>query len=142
MQNMSRRTALTSLFTIALASMAPMAHIAHAMNMSDEIEAENAIRDARRTPARIAQIRRVPAVGVINLNMVALERFGSRMSYMDASDFRIVASQNAGGVARMRRALAANRVTRAAVADQGVEIGDVVGVVISRNGNLRLFVLH
>jgi hypothetical protein len=115
---------------------------APAFDMAEEIQAENAIRNAKRVTGRIAQIDEVPSVGVVDLTFANTSFKSNRASQMDASDFRIVASDNAGGVNRMRRALMANRATRAALDDHGIDVGDVVGVSITGRGSLRLYLLR
>ncbi len=137
MLKLTRRAAFAAVFAFAGAAVAPVL----AMDITSEIEAENAIRDSRRAPARIAGIRRVPSVGVINLN-VPSGPFEIDRNYMDAGDFRALARAYATGVSRMRRALRANPATRAALADHGVDLGDVIGVRFSSNGSLRLFVFR
>ena len=112
-----------------------------AMDMANEIEAESAIRASSKAAARIAGIRTVPSVGVVNLNITG-GPFEIERNYMDAGDFRMVAERYAAGVSRMRRALRNNRVTRDALADHGIDVNDVVGVRISSGGSLRLYVLR
>jgi hypothetical protein len=135
MPNVTRRAALT---TLCVAAASP---VSWAMDMADEIQAESAMRNAARNASRITHIRRVPSVGVVSLN-IPTARWDANRNYMDASDFRIVADRHAAGIARMRRAFAANPVTRAAIIESGVDLDDVVGVIISSGGSLRLFVLR
>ena len=49
--------------------------------------------------------------------------------------------RNAAGISKLRKALAANPVTRNALAKRGIPIGIVAGVRVSSNGSLRLYVL-
>ncbi len=115
---------------------------AAAMDMASEVAAEGAIAGARSAAARIARIDHVPSVGVVNLN-VATERFNrDERVFMDAGDFRGLAARYSGGISRLKRALMANPATRSALADHGIEVGDVVGVKVSSSGSLRLFVLR
>ncbi len=137
MDKLTRRAVFAAFFAFTGAIVAP----AFAMDITSEIEAENAIRDSRKASTRIAGIRHVPGIGVINLNAPS-GPFEIDRNYMDARDFRALARAYAPGVSRMRRALRANPVTRAALADHGVDLGEVVGVRVSSNGSLRLFVLR
>jgi hypothetical protein len=136
--NFTRRAAFAVIAGLLGSAVSP----AFAMDMASEIEAEGAITGARRVAPRIARITRVPSVGVVNLNL-ATEQFNrDERVFMVASDFRGLAARNAAGVSRMRRALMANSATRSALVDRGIEIRHVVGVRVSSNGSLRLFVLR
>jgi hypothetical protein len=111
---------------------------------SDSISAESAILSAGSRAAAISRIRNVPSVGVINLGFNFSFGFGPRFSDSrspDPSEFKISAEKNAAGINHLRRALAANPATRAALADHGVRINQVVGVDISSNGSLRIYKL-
>jgi hypothetical protein len=57
------------------------------------------------------------------------------------SDFKISAEKNAAGIKRLRKALRANRATRAALAERGVDIGRILAVHIFSDGSLRVFIL-
>ncbi len=106
----------------------------------DAQDAQSAILSAGSRAGRVAAIREVPSVGVVNLN--TRRGFLGNDSVPSREEFRISASKNAGGIRRMQGALRSNRVTRAALAEHGVSPGAVVGVTISSNGSLRLYVLR
>ena len=89
--------------------------------------------------AAISRLKAVPSVGVVNLNIRQVPRF--RSDVPDIAEFRVSAGKNFSGIKRLRNALAANPVTRRALAIRGISIGRVVGVDISSNGSLRLYVL-
>jgi hypothetical protein len=112
-----------------------------AATTSDLTTATAVIMSAGSRAAAIRALRHVPSVGVINLNTG--HRMGLRddSSVPDVSEFRIAASKYAGGIAKLRAALAANPVTRKALAKRGIAIGHVVGVKIGSNGALRLYLL-
>jgi hypothetical protein len=136
--NFTRRAA----FSVIAGLLGGVVSQASAMDMASELEAEGAITGARGVVPRIGRIARVPSVGVVNLNL-ATEQFNrDERVFMVASDFRGLAARNAAGVSRMRRALIANPATRSALADHGIEVRYIVGVRVSSNGSLRLFVLR
>ena len=102
-------------------------------------KAEAAIMSAGSRAGAVSRLKAVPSVGVINLNIRRAPRFGSNVP--DVAEFRVSASKNFSGIKRLRNALASNPVTRRALAGRGISVGRVVGVDISSNGSLRLYVL-
>jgi hypothetical protein len=107
---------------------------------SDVFSAESAILSAGSRAAAISHLRQVPSIGVVNLAFSSKPRFRSKLP--DVSEFRISAEKNAAGIHYLHKALAANPVTRAALADHHVAVNKVVGVDISSNGSLRLYILR
>jgi GrpB-like predicted nucleotidyltransferase (UPF0157 family) len=106
----------------------------------DAQNAQSAIVFAGSRAARVAAIRDVPDVGVVNLN--ARRGFRSGDSVPEPEEFRISAAKNAAGIRRMRAALRANPVTRRELAERGISVNAVVGVNVSSSGSLRLYVLR
>ena len=107
---------------------------------SDSYMAESAIMGAGSNAERVASLRDVPSVGVIRLDFRNLPRRRND-SVPDVSEFRILATKQARGIRRLRAALAANPVTRQVLASRGIAIDRVVGVKVSSNGSLRLYLL-
>jgi hypothetical protein len=95
----------------------------------------SAMQNAGRTADKVRTIKKVPSVGILSLRVPIM--FGGT-SY---PEYQIFASRNAAGISKLRKALAANPVTRNALAKSGVPIGIVAGVRVSSNGSLRLYVL-
>jgi hypothetical protein len=106
----------------------------------DAQDAQSAILSAGSRAGRIAGIDDVPGVGVVNLNIP--RSFHRSDSIPRPEEFRISAAKNAAGIRRMQKALRANPVTRAALADHGVAVNSIVGVTISSSGSLRLYILR
>ncbi len=129
------RTAAWALLPSAVFASVP----ALAFDQSDAQDAESAMLSAGSRAQRVRQLRNVPSVGVVDLHIRTQPRF--RTNVPDISELRIMAERNAGGIARLRRALAANPVTRDYLESHGIDIGRVVGVKISSGGPLRLFVI-
>jgi hypothetical protein len=102
-------------------------------------KAEAAIMSAGSRAGAVSRLKAVPSVGVINLNIRRAPRFNSDVP--DVAEFRVSAGKNFSGIKRLRNALASNHVTRSALGSRGISIGRVVGVDISSNGSLRLYVL-
>jgi hypothetical protein len=102
--------------------------------------AQAVIMSAGSRAAQIRTLRSVPSVGVVNLAIRRVPRFRND-SVPDVSEYRISAEKNAAGITRLRAALKANPVTRKALAARGISINRVVGVRISSNGSLRLYLL-
>ncbi len=108
----------------------------------DSISAQAAILSAGSRAAEVSHIRQVPSVGVINL------AFGHEFPLMGDHDipspqeFKLSAEKNAAGGHKLQKALQANPVTRRALQNHGVRAGSVVGVDISSNGSLRLYILR
>ncbi len=106
----------------------------------DSNAADFSILSAGSRAAQIAKLRQVPSVGVINLAW-GRNRI-ERGTGSTPGEFRISAEKNAQGINTLRRALARNPVTRAALAAHGVTITTVVGVDIGSDGSLRIFKLR
>jgi hypothetical protein len=102
-------------------------------------KAEAAIMSAGSRAGAVSRLKAVPSVGVINLNIRQASRFNSDVP--DVNEFRVSASKNFSGIKRLRNALASNPATHRALGSRGISIGRVVGVDISSNGSLRLYLL-
>lgn len=127
-----------------LVAAAPAGLPAPAMGQVTEIDAQMAvssITSAGSRAAKVRQVKKVPSVGVIRLDMWTSPTF-SNSSIPDASDFRILAQRNAAGVKRLQQALQANPVTREALAKRGISPRQVAGVQVSSNGSLRLYIFR
>jgi hypothetical protein len=96
----------------------------------------SAMQNAGRTADKVRTIKKVPSVGILSLRVPMMF---DGPSYPQYATF---ASRNAAGISKLRSALAANPVTRNALAKHGVPIGIVAGVRVSSNGSLRLYVLR
>jgi hypothetical protein len=107
------------------------------VNGADIQMATSAIMNAGTRAAKVKAIKRVPSVGVVRLDFNSMSPFSDLPS---AADYRIMVSKNAAGVNKLRQALRANPVTRAALAKHGVNPGQVAGAMISSNGSLRLYI--
>ena len=141
MRNLISRiqTALRSaLFGLAIMSLSPLSLPAQAFD-GTTYKAEAAIISAGSRAGAVARLKAVPSVGVVNLNIRWAPRFGSDVPGI--AEFRVSAGKNFSGIKRLRNALAANPVTRRALAIRDISIGKVVGVDISSNGSLRLYLL-
>jgi hypothetical protein len=88
---------------------------------------------------QIAALRHVPRVTVINLRLLGMRNV--RRAKFELAEFKISAEKNAAGINRLRKALKANPVTRAALAETGVDFNRILAVHIFSNGSLRVFVL-
>ena len=133
------RTIISSAFlSLALLAMSPINLPAQAFGGST-YKAEAAIMSAGSRAAVISRLKAVPSVGVVNLNIRWMPTIRSDMP--DVAEYRISAGKNFNGIKRLRNALAANPVTRRALASRGISIGKVVGVDVSSNGSLRLYIL-
>lgn len=128
----------SALFGLAIMALSPMSLPAQAFD-GTTYKAEAAIMSAGSRAGTVSRLKAVPSVGVINLNIRRAPRFNSDVP--DIAEFRVSASKNFSGIKRLRNALAANPVTRRALGSRGISIGRVVGVDISSNGSLRLYVL-
>jgi hypothetical protein len=121
-------------------ALSPIAAIAPASAQVSQIDVHasiSAIMDAGHRADRVKTIKKVPSVGVIRLDMGPVI---SSSSIPDQSEYRIMVSRNAAGVNKLRRALAANPATRAALAKRGISPSQVAGAQISSNGSLRLYI--
>lgn len=109
--------------------------------MSSEIStAQAVIMAAGSRASAVKQLRKVPTVGVVNLN-IRHTPLMSDSSLPDVREFRISAAKNAAGIRKLRAALSANPVTRKALARHKVPVNRIVGVKISSSGALRVYVL-
>lgn len=98
----------------------------------------SSIMNAGRRAAQVPGIAKVPSVGVIRLDVPTVPQFMGDIP--DWQEFRIMVQKNAAGVARLQKALAANPVTRAALARNHVQPWQVAGVQIGSHGALRLYI--
>ena len=104
----------------------------------DSQMAMSAIMSAGARADRVKAVRRVPSVGVIRLDTRIVPLFDSEVP--TEQEFRIMVQKNAGGVAKLQRALAANPATREALARNHVHPSQVAGVQVGSNGALRLYI--
>jgi hypothetical protein len=133
------RTVISSAFlSLTLLAVSP-AHQPTLVFGGSSYKAEAAILSAGSRAAAVKRLRTVPSVGVVNLNLRTVPRF--RSNETDVAEYRISAGKNFSGIKRLRAALAANPVTLRALGSRDISIGRVVGVDISSNGSLRLYVL-
>lgn len=102
-------------------------------------KANSAIISAGSRAAAVSRLKRVPSVGVVNLNVRSVPLF--RSDAPDVAEFRVSAGKNASGIRRLRAALATNPATRHALANHGVAIGRIVGVDIYSNGAIRVYII-
>jgi hypothetical protein len=133
------RTLISSAFlSLALLALSPANQSAQAFG-GGTYKAQAAIMSAGSRAGAISRLKAVPSVGVINLKIRWVPTF--RSDVPDVAEYRNSAGKNFSGIKRLRNALAANPVTRRALASRGISIGRVVGVDISSNGSLRLYLL-
>jgi hypothetical protein len=130
--------ARAALFGLAVLALSPSNLPAQTFGGS-AYKAEAAILSAGSRAGAVSRLKAVPSVGVVNLNIRRVPRFHSNVP--DVAEFRVSAGKNFSGIERLRHALAANPVTRRALSVRGIPIGKVVGVDISSNGSLRLYLL-
>jgi hypothetical protein len=126
------------LFSLAIMTLSPAIPPALAFD-GTTYKAEAAIMSAGSRAGAVSRLKAVPSVGVINLNIRQAPRFNSDVP--DVTEFRVSASKNFSGIKRLRNALASNPATRRALGSRGISVGRVVGVDISSNGSLRLYLL-
>jgi hypothetical protein len=102
------------------------------------------------TAPKVARIKKVPSVGIVNLRRLHSGFYFNFRNNRDPLDnlvtpafleYRLIVDRNRAGVKRLRAALKANPVTRKALATRGISINRVVGVELSSNGSLRVYVL-
>ena len=130
---------ITSAFlSLALLAVSP-ANLSAQVFGDSSSKSEAAIMSAGSKAAAVARLKSVPSVGVVNLSFRNVPRF--RTNAPDVSEFKVSASKNFGGIKRLRNALAANPVTRRALAIRGISIGRVVGVDVYSSGSIRLYIL-
>lgn len=134
--NMFRAVMMSVVLAAAPVIAAPVAKAQ--VSQTDARMATSAIMNAGSRASRVASITKVPSVGVIRLDIRRVPSFMSDVP--DPAEYRILASRNAKGVARLQQALRANPVTRQALARHGVSPSQVVGVQVSSKGSLRLYI--
>jgi hypothetical protein len=133
------RLAISSAFlSLALLAVSP-ANLSAQVFGDSSSKSEAAIMSAGSRAAVISRLKSVPSVGVVNLSFRNVPRF--RTGAPDVSEFKVSARKNFGGIKRLRNALAANPVTRRALAIRGISIGRVVGVDVYSSGSIRLYIL-
>jgi hypothetical protein len=135
----TRTHIIALVFGLAVFSLSPICASAQ-VTESDVFSAESAILSAGSRAAEISQLGQIPSVGVVNLAIRSTPRRNHNIP--DVQAFRISAERNFAGIHRLRAALAANPATRAALADHGVRVSHVVGVDISSNGSMRIYILR
>ena len=114
----------SALFGLAVLTLSPASLPAQAFGGST-YKAEAAIMSAGSRVSAISRLKAVPSVGVVNLNIRWVPM--RRSVVPDVAEYRISAGKNFSGIKRLRKALAANPVTRRALAVRGISIGRVVG---------------
>ena len=134
----SKTAIATVMLALMLSSLSPAISSAQVFN-GDTYKAESAIISAGSRAAAVYRIKSVPSVGIINLAFRNTARF--RSDVPDVSEYRISSEKHYAGISKLRSALRANPVTRAAVAQHGVSVNRVVGVDIYSNGSLRFYTL-
>ena len=134
---MNRRHALLMVSLLPMAAFA--GNPAWAFGEGDVTAAESAILSAGERAAIVARLKHVPSVGVVDLRFRAHPR--KKFELPDPAAFRISVAKNQAGVNRLRRALIANPVTRAAMERHHIDVNRVAGVMISSGGSLRFFMI-
>lgn len=104
----------------------------------DSQSASSSIMNAGTSAVRVRSITKVPSVGVIRLDVPTAPLLSSDIP--TRQEFKIMVQRNAAAVANLQRALAANPVTRAALAKHHVDPRQVAGVQVSSRGSLRLYI--
>ena len=128
---------LASVILVALSIVLPTAAQAQ-IDSFQTTEATSDILGAGRTAQEIRHLRQVPSVGVFDISFGAASPFSQAGD--DVSKLEIFAEKNAVGVNLLRRALAANPVTRRTMAQHGVNVNRVLGVSVGATGSLRFFI--
>jgi hypothetical protein len=128
----------SAFLSLALLAVSP-ANLSAQVFGDSSSKSEAAIMSAGSRAAAISRLKSVPSVGVVNLSFRNVPRF--RTGAPDVSEFKVSARKNFGGIKRLRNALAANPVTRRALAIRGISIGRVVGVDVYSSGSIRLYIL-
>lgn len=121
--------------------MLPVNHVPQASAQVSEIDgrmAMSSIMNAGKRADQVKSITKVPSVGVIRLDIRLVPSLDSDVPTWP--EYKIMVQKFSGGVNKLRRALTANPVTRAALARNGVEAWQVAGVQISSKGSLRLYI--
>jgi hypothetical protein len=135
--------AVTAVVIAGLLGTAPLAAVAPATAQVTELDASlaySAIMSAGSRAAQVARLRNVPSVGVVRLDIRRSPAWDNG-SIPSIYEYRNLAAKHAGGIARLQRALRVNSVTRHALAARGIDVYRVVGVQVSSNGSLRLYLL-
>jgi hypothetical protein len=123
--------------TMALPAItAPEAHAQ--VSEIDGRMAMSAIMNAGKRADQVKSIKKVPSVGVVRLDIRLVPTVGSDVPSWP--EYKIMVQKFSGGVNKLRGALMANPVTRAALQKNGVADWQVAGVQISSNGSLRLYI--
>ncbi len=133
------RPIITSIFfSLSVLALSPASLPTQAF-AGDTYKADAAILSAGSRAAAISRLKSVPSVGVVNVNIRYVSRF--RDDAHDVAAFKVSAGKNFSGIRRLRAALAANLATRRALSVRGISVNRVVGVDISSNGSIRLYIL-
>lgn len=128
------------IFSAGLIAVALTGGMAQAQLTPDNFrDAQVAIMSAGSRAARIAGLRHVRSVTVIDLRFRLVPRM--RDDSPEPAELEISAQKNAAGIRRLRAALRANPATRAALADAGVPVSHIVAIRIFSNGALLVYVL-
>jgi hypothetical protein len=122
--------------SLAVSQTAPVA-LAQ-VGQSDVQPAIASIMNAGTRADRVKSIKKVPSVGVIRLDMPVVPLMGGDVPSWQ--EFKILVQRNYAGVSKMRKALMANPVTRAALAKYRIDPSQIAGAQISSRGSLRLYV--
>ena len=129
-----------NIFSAGLIALLLTAGMARAQLTPDNFrDAQVGIMSAGSRAARIAGLRHVPSVTVIDLRFRLVPRM--RDDSPEPAELEISAQKNGAGVHRLRRALRANPVTRSALGERGVPIEHIVAVRIFSNGALLIYIL-
>ena len=91
-----------------------------ALASSDGIQAISAIMSAGSRAATVRGVRKVPSVGVVNLNFQPYHRFSDNND-TNIVELRLMATRNAAGIRRLQSALASNPVTAKALSRHDTE---------------------
>lgn len=133
------RYALAALLLAAAPAASSLPALAQ-MSSQEATMATAAIISAGQRAAAVARIDRVPSVGAVRLKRQIM-RLNEEDDGADFTNFAAEAARHQSGIARLRAALARNPATAEALARHHIDIGDVVGVMVSSNGSLRLYLL-
>ena len=134
----ARKSIAALLITCSLSTVAPTMSMAQVTN-EDVFRAESAIMSAGSRADSVAKLKSIPSVGIVNLSMRIRPRFSDDVP--DVEEFKISAQKNFGGINRLRAAFRANPAARQELAQRGISINRVVGVSVSSNGSLRIYIL-
>jgi hypothetical protein len=134
----TKKTIAVLLIATGVSAFAP--HIGFAQVTNDEVfRAESAIMSAGSRARAVASLKSVPSVGIVNLSLRIRPRF--RDDVPDVAEFKISAQKNFSGISRLRAAFRSNPAAREVLAQRGVSVNRIVGVSISSNGSLRLYII-